>query len=109
MKFKIISSAWLALFTTSAFCQVETAKQVFSSPNMKTEIEKHKTVAILPFDVSVVYKRIPKNFDSSATNAEAQQLKTNLQSSMFTYLLRKGGKYTVNFQDLTRTMLTFGY
>jgi hypothetical protein len=103
MKNKILISSLLVLITMSVNAQFEAAKQTYSAPNLKTEIQKHKTVAILPFDVSITYKRIPKHYDSSATRNEEQSLVTNLQSSMFTYLLRKADKYTVTFQDPTRT------
>jgi hypothetical protein len=46
---------------------------------------------------------VPKHYDSTANNNEEKSLTTNLQSSMFTYLLRKGDKYSVTFQDPSRT------
>jgi hypothetical protein len=103
MKIKIFISTLLLLFTVSGFAQFEAAKQTYSAPNLKSEIQNQKMVAILPFDVSITYKRIPKHYDSSANKNEEQSLKTNLQSSMFTYLLRKANKYSVQFQDPTRT------
>jgi hypothetical protein len=103
MKVKILISFLLLFITIGGYGQLETAKQTYSAPNLKTEIQKHKTVAILPFDVSIIYKRVPKHYDSSATKNEELSLTTNLQSSMFTYLLRKADKYSVTFQDPTRT------
>lgn len=101
LKFMYVTALVLLSFTTRA--QFEAAKQTYSAPNLKEAVQSQKKVAILPFDVSIVYKRIPKNYDSSATKNEEKSLSTNLQSSMFTYLLRKGGKYTVEFQDPSRT------
>ena len=103
MKIKIFLASFLLLLTFSGFAQFEAAKQTYAAPNLKTEIQKQKTVAILPFGVSIVYKRVPKNYDSTANKNEEQSLITNLQSSMFTYLLRKSEKYSVTFQDPTRT------
>ena len=103
MKIKFLICSFLLLASISGFSQFEGAKQTYSAPNLKSEIQQQKTVAILPFDVSIIYKRIPKHYDSSATKNEAEDLKTNLQSSMFTYLLRKANKYSVTFQDPTRT------
>ena len=91
------------LIAVTCSAQFEGAKQTYSAPNLKTESAKHKVVAILPFDVSITYKRIPKNYDSSANKKEEQSLTNSLQSSMFTYLLRKSNKYSVTFQDVTRT------
>lgn len=103
MKIKVFISSLFLLGTISAFAQFEPAKQTYSAPNLKSEIQKHKTVAILPFNVAITYKRVPKHYDESATKSEEQNLTTNLQSSMFTYLLRKADKYSVTFQDPTRT------
>ena len=103
MKIKFLIGSLFLLGTFSSFAQFEAAKQTYSSPNLKSEIQKQKTVAILPYDVSIVYKRVPKHYDSSATKSEELSLKTNLQSSMFTYLLRKANNYSVTFQDPTRT------
>jgi hypothetical protein len=103
MKMKILICSFFLLATMSGFAQFESAKQTYSSPNLKSEIDKQKTVAILPFDVSITYKRVPKHYDASATKSEEESLKTDLQSSMFTYLLRKADKYSVTFQDPTRT------
>lgn len=103
MKIKILFSILFLTICLSGFAQFETAKQTYSAPNLKEEIQKQKIVAILPFDVSITYKRIPKRYDSSANKSEERNLTTELQSSMFTYLLRKSDKYFVTFQDPTRT------
>lgn len=103
MKIKIFLAAFLLVLSLSGFAQFEAAKQTYSAPNLKEAVQSQKTVAILPFGVSIVYKRLPKNYDSTANKNEEQSLTSNLQSSMFTYLLRKGGKYSVTFQDPTRT------
>ena len=103
MKATILIFSLFFFVSHTSFAQFEAAKQTYSAPNLKSEIAKQKTVAILPYDVSIVYKRVPKNYDASATKSEEESLKTNLQSSMYTYLLRKADKYTVTFQDPTRT------
>ncbi|MEO6187298.1 MAG: hypothetical protein ABIO77_00575, partial [Ginsengibacter sp.] len=70
---------------------------------LKDETAKHKTVAILPFEVAITYKRPPKNYDATANSNEETNIAKNLQQSMYTYLLRKADKYTVTFQDVDRT------
>lgn len=86
-----------------SFGQFESSKQIFSSPKLKTEIQKHKTIAILPFQATITYKRPPKNFDAATNKADEEKLAYNMQQGMYTYLLRKLEKYTVNFQDIERT------
>ncbi len=101
-KFSFVLALVIAA-SLQGFSQFEGAKQTYSSPNMKDEISKHKSVAILPFDVAITYKRPPKNYDSSANKNEEINIAKNLQQSMYTYLLRKSDKYSVTFQDVDRT------
>ncbi|RTL56163.1 MAG: hypothetical protein EKK37_16935 [Sphingobacteriales bacterium] len=93
----------LISFSLAGTAQFESAKQVYESPKLKEEIAKHKTVAILPFKATISYKRMPKNFDAEANKKEEESLSTNMQSGMYTYLLRKADKYSVTFQDVERT------
>ena len=85
------------------FAQLEGEKQIYSSPKLKDEISKHRIVAILPFETAITYKRLPKNYDTSVNNNEQAALSRSLQQSMFTYLLRKSKKYSVEFQDVERS------
>ena len=104
MRKKSFLTLIIMLFTLiPAFAQFEGAKQTYSSPNLKSEIAKHKIVAILPFDASITYRRPPKNYDSSANKNDEINIAKNLQQSMYTYLLRKADKYSVSFQDVDRT------
>ncbi len=103
MKFKILISALFLFASVTTFAQFEGAKQTYSAPNLKTKLQKQKTVAILPFEVSITYKRPPKNYDSSANKNEEISTAKNLQQSMYTYILRKAEKYSVSFQDADRT------
>ena len=100
---KIITTLALCFVAAGSFAQFEGAKEVYKSPKMEVEIPKHKVVAILPFNASITYKRPPKNYDAQANKNEENSLSTSLQSSMYTFLLRKGGDYTCSFQDVERT------
>jgi hypothetical protein len=81
----------------------ESAKQIFSSPKLTTEIQNHKTVAILPFKANISYKRKPENYSSQTIKDEEAQLSYSLQSGMYTYLLRKSDNYFVSIQDIEKT------
>jgi hypothetical protein len=91
------------VMATASEAQFEGSKQVFTSPKMQAEIFKHKKVAILPFIATISYKKLPKNFDKAANEQDQNNLATNLQQGMYTYLLRKADEYTVSFQDVERT------
>jgi hypothetical protein len=101
---KLLIFSFLLSFTCFvSFAQFEGSKQTYSSPKLKEEIAKHKIVAILPFSVSITYKRPPKNYDDDANKNEEKSIAKNLQQSMFTFLLRKSNNYTVSFQDVNKT------
>jgi hypothetical protein len=94
------------LFFVSCFQLVyaqEGSKQIFESPKLKSEVKAHKMVAILPFDAKITYKKQPKNFNAEANRDQETAMSTNIQSSMYTYLLRKSKDYTVSFQDVEKT------
>lgn len=92
------------LYSIISFAQIfEGAKQVFSSPKLKEAIEKHKTVAILPYTATISYKRQPKDFNAEANKADEQKLAVQMQQGMYTYMLRKSKDFSVTFQDVERT------
>ncbi len=78
-------------------------KQEYSAPNLKAELSKHKIVAILPFRVTISFKKVPENFDEAANKAQELNDGLHMQEGMYTYLLRKEKDYTVSFQDIDRT------
>jgi hypothetical protein len=88
--------------TLTTYAQ-ESAKQIFESPKLRDEIGKHKTVAILPFDVTITYRKQPKNFNAEANKDQEKSMSTSIQGSMYTFLLRKADNYTVEFQDVDKT------
>jgi len=102
-KISLLAGFCLAVITANAQLLGESAKQVYKAPGYKDSLEQHKIVAILPFKSTISYKRMPKKFDAEANAAEEKKLGLNMQQGMFTYLLRKGGKYSVSFQDIERT------
>lgn len=96
---------FLVLMVTSLFvsAQYENAKQVFESPKLTEAITTHKTVAILPFGTKISFKKQPKDFDLTAHTQKEKTMATSIQSSMYTFLLRKSNNYTVEFQDVDKT------
>src|SRR5690606_33839001 len=78
-------------------------KQVFESPKLKAETAKHKLVAILPYEVKISYKKQPKNFNAEANRDQEVSMSKSIQSSMYTFLLRKAKNYSVDFQDVDKT------
>lgn len=86
-----------------ANAQYENAKQVFSSPKLQEAVKTHKLVAILPFEVKMTYKKQPRDFDLETNREKEREKGYSIQSSIYTFLLRKASKYTVEFQDVEKT------
>jgi hypothetical protein len=99
----ILISISFCLFISTNAQFFEGSKQVFSSPKLKEEVAKHKTVAILPFVATISYKRQPKDFNAEGNKADEQKLAVQMQQGMYTYLLRKAKDFTVSFQDVDKT------
>jgi hypothetical protein len=86
-----------------ANAQYENAKQVFSSPKLEAAVKTHKLVAILPFETTMSYKKQPKDFNLEANKLKEKTMANSIQSSMYTFLLRKADSYSVEFQDVDKT------
>lgn len=93
----------LLLFSLMFFANSFSQKQIFTSPDLKNKIATHKKVAILPFSTTITYKKQPKNFSVEANREQEMKMSKSIQSSMYTFLLRKSSKYTVYFQDVDET------
>lgn len=99
-KLKIIASVCMLVMSTICIAQ---DKQIFESPKLNEFISTHKKVAILPFSATIGYRKLPKDFDVAANKEAELKLGYDMQSGMYTYLLRKTSDYTVEVQDVERT------
>lgn len=66
----VVTILLAAVICKSSMAQFEGSKQVFASPKLKTEVQAHKTVAILPFTATISYRRLPKNFNEASNKAD---------------------------------------
>lgn len=102
MKYSLFFIASLFVYST-AFSQFESAKQTYKSNNLDQLISEAKTCAILPFNVKIVYKKMPKGTTMDMVKSEEEAYKLQMQDGMYTYLLRKSDNFSVTFQDPSRT------
>jgi hypothetical protein len=81
----------IAFFLTVAcsLAQMESGKQIYSAPGLEKLLSTAKTVAILPFKVSISYKKMPKGMTMEAVKENEKQESLQMQQGMYTYLLRK--------------------
>lgn len=99
-RLKIILSSCMFVVCSFSFAQ---DKQIFESANMKELIASHKTVAILPFNATINYRKLPKDFDAAANKEAEIKLGYDMQAGMYTFLLRKSSDYSVVMQDVEKT------
>lgn len=100
---KMLITAALLCCSLLTMAQYENAKQIFESPKLTEAVKTHKVVAILPFETSISFKKQPKDFNADAHKEKEKKMATSIQSSMYTFLLRKANNYTVEFQDVEKT------
>lgn len=96
----LLSLAALSVFLFSC------GPKIYQSSNFSSALAKHKTVAILPAEVTM---QLRPNEAKKLTQEQVDDLvmKTgyDIQEKMYGWFLRRGDKfqYTVTFQDVTRT------
>ena len=85
----------LLLFTACA--------TVYTASELQSQKNKHQVIAILPFDVTVQYNKLPKNVSEQQIEENEYELGFLLQNQMYNRFLRKSGQFTVDFQDIDKT------
>jgi len=95
----------ILIFATSFSNNIDAqaAMQSYSAPNLKDIIKTAKTAAILPFNVTISYKKMPKGVTLENIKDDEKKEGPQMQQGMYTYLLRKMNDYTVTFQDVDKT------
>lgn len=83
--------------------KAQSAKQVFESPDLPSLVSSAKMVAILPFKVSISYKKAPKGMTLEQNKDNEKAESTQMQEGMYTYLLRKSKDFSVSFLEVDRT------
>ena len=106
---------FIVLISTSLFAQqnpnikasvwgnIEKSKKIYISPNLEKEIKNHQIIAVLPFNVLIQYKKIPKNYSASSNKKAEMDLSNNIQSELYSELSDKNKNYTVEIQNIEAT------
>ncbi len=94
------------LFSAFFFLIASCGPKIYTSSNFSTALARHKTVAILPAEVTMQLR------PNEAKKISAEQLRDlvnktayDVQDKMYGWFLRRGDKYhyTVTFQDINKT------
>lgn len=81
----------------------QTLKKIYEAPNLPNLIKEHKKVAIIPFDVIISVKKLPKGTTAEDLRNQEKVESLNIQNSMYTFFLKKIENYTIAFQDVAHT------
>ncbi len=96
----------LLTFMTTCYLMAGCGPKIYTSTNFSNALAKHRTVAILPAEVTINLrpneaKKISANQLEDIMNKTAY----DIQDKMYGWFLRRGDKYkyTVTFQDINKT------
>ena len=94
--FTLISFFVLTFFTSCG-------PTIYKADNFDRSISKTKTVAILPFNVSIDSKRLPKGTSIETLKDSERKTGYDIQSNSYMWFLKRQKDYTVTFQDIDKT------
>jgi hypothetical protein len=91
----------LALQASSATA----AAQKYLNPQFADLASTHRIVAILPFQVTIAAKNLPKNVTPEMLHESEQQESAEFQRQLFARFLQRAanGEYSISFQDVDHT------
>jgi len=78
---------------------------IYTAQNFEEYRTVHHTIAILPFQVSIDPKKLPKDFTTEMAEKAEMEEGYNMQQELYMrFLMRQQkGEYTVDFQDVDKT------
>ena len=76
---------------------------IYKAQGFEESKSKVKLLAILPYNVLIDTKRLPKNIKLETLANAQKKTGFDMQSKCYTWFLQKQEKYTVSFQDVDRT------
>ena len=95
----------LLLFSLICFTLVSCGPQIYKATSFSEVSANHEVVAILPFDVTIESRRLPKGVTVEMVQDQQRDYGYGIQGDVYGYLLREMSKdrYTVRFQDVSKT------
>ena len=95
----------ILLFALLCITMASCGPQIYQASNFKEVKDTHKTVAVLPFDVTIEQRKLLKGVTVEMIQDQQKDYGYGIQSDVYGYFLREmsKNKYTVNFQDVSKT------
>lgn len=85
----------LFLFTSCA--------TIYQAPELSIREINHRTIAILPFDASIQYRKLPEDVSISDIMEMEEEMGYVFQNQMYISFLRNIEDYFIEFQDIDQT------
>ena len=100
----LVASAALALSSMATGLAIAGA-QKYVHPQFATLTANHKTIAILPFKVSISTNHMPKDMTLEMVRKSEQEEGLEFQKQLYSRFLQRAqdGEYTVGFQDVDQS------
>ena len=76
---------------------------IYKANNLESSKQTVKTLAILPFEVSIDGKRLPKGTTPETLNEMLQKTGYDIQNNAYTWFLQRQKQYSITFQDVDKT------
>jgi len=78
---------------------------IYTTPDFDVAKHKHNILAILPFDVTIETRRLPKGITLEMLKEMEKDEAYVIQNEIYRFFLRRASRnaYTINFQDLDQT------
>lgn len=102
---RLLLFAMAAIFAVLAPRQALAGAQQYTNPNFAELAKSHKTIAVLPFKVTIDKKKLPKNVTLEMVEASEREESTEFQHQLYARFLQRAqaGEYSVGFQDVDQT------
>lgn len=87
------------------FLMISCGPTIYMAPNFDRVKSKHETLAILPFNVNISTKSLPKNVSVETIREDEEKTGYSIQGHAYSYFLKEQSKnkYSVSFQDIDKT------
>ncbi len=96
---KIKTALVLSFMTIFSSC----GPTIYKAANFETSKSTVKTLAILPFNVSIDSKRLPKGITIETLKESQEKTGYDMQSNSYTWFLQRQKEYSTTFQDIDKT------
>lgn len=76
---------------------------IYKASNFESSKATIKTLAILPFNVSIDSKRLPKGTTIETLKESQEKTGYDIQNNAYTWFIQRQKDYSINFQDVDKT------